>query len=584
MDFSLESWLNRKKIPAARTKPWEGGEGVCYVLEECPWNPEHSKDKGAYIIQHKNGTISAGCHHDSCKEKNVNWASLWKKKEKNKPLPNIRKTEEVSDYLKDSSADILLKMVEENKHVYFRNQLGDTYVQVPIENTFVNYPLNSEIYKKMLRRMYYNMTKKCVRKETIQQVVETLMAKASFEGKEYEVYKRFAMYNEKLYYYLADTENTIFCISKESVKICKDAPIRLIKRKSMLEQPMPIKGKNFMNMMRKYYHFESIEDEILHDVILVTRLVTNIEQPIVIYTGVKGSSKTTSMDLDKRCLDLSSNNVTIMPKNEEDFLLTLDSQDIVCLDNIDRITKSQADIFCQAVTGATAVKRKKYTDSELCEVRIKSTIYITGINLLSERSDFLDRCIFLNTKPFTSEIRKSKSQVLEEFEKDKPYILYELFTVLSKAMKIYSEVELQQNDRLLDFLKWGCAIAKAIGYKESEFLQAYRKNRRGIDEELLANDEVANAVLLYLEKKNKFYGTMTELSNELGEMMLEKTFFVSNKIKSPIQLSKRLKELETGFYNVGIELEIGKKQGKRFVELKRKTKQGQKKSIRKSNE
>lgn len=50
--------------------------GNCYVLNSCPWNPEHT-DKGAYIIQYPNGKIVAGCHHDSCNGEN--WSTLLKK-------------------------------------------------------------------------------------------------------------------------------------------------------------------------------------------------------------------------------------------------------------------------------------------------------------------------------------------------------------------------------------------------------------------------------------------------------------------------------------------------------------------------
>lgn len=321
--------------------------------------------------------------------------------------------------------------------------------------------------------------------------------------------------------------------------------------------------------MSKYYHFASKSDRILHNVILVVRLITGIEQPIVIYKGGKGSSKTTSMEMDKRCLDISSNNVTVMPKNEEDFLLLLESQDIVCLDNMDSITKSQANIFCQAVTGATAVKRKKYSDSELCEINIKSVVYMNGIHLLSDHSDILDRCVFLNMKAISSEKRRSKKDVMEEFEADKPCILYRMFECLSRAMETQPLIEVNIDDRLLDFLKWGCAVAEAMGYGQEKFLEAYQKNRTRLNEGLLEEDEVAGAVMDYLEESGNFEGAMSELSAKLSDMLYEKGMHASNKIKQANHLSRRLKELEAGLHNVGISVEIGKNNGKRFVKISR---------------
>ncbi len=567
MEFDLRLWLESHEIPVAREKQVENG--MCYVLESCPWNQEHSKDNGAYVIQFDDGGIAAGCHHDSCKEEN--WETLWRMLEGEKPMPSVKKakTENLPSAEKESPVDVLLRLIEEQGHIPFRSTEGEAFIQIPNKVSFVNYPLKSEYYQMWLRNLYYQTYNRGSRNDMIQAVMETLVAKAHCQGKEYPVYNRFAFHEGHLYYNLADRDSTVLCVDESGIKCCSEPPVRLITRKNIRPQPMPQKGKSFRKLMNKYYHFASMSDRILHNVILIVRLITGIEQPIVIYKGSKGSSKTTSMEMDKRCLDISSNNVTVMPKNEEDFLLLLESQDIVCLDNMDSITKSQANIFCQVVTGATAVKRKKYSDSELCEINIKSVVYMNGIHLLSDRSDFLDRCVFLNMKAISSEKRRSKKDVMEEFEADKPCILYRMFECLSRAMEIEPLIEVNIDDRLLDFLKWGCAVAEAMGYGQEKFLEAYQKNRTRLNEELLEEDEVAGAVMDYLEESGNFEGTMSELSAELFDMLYEKGMYASNKIKQANHLSRRLKELETGLHNVGICVEIGKNNGKRFVKISR---------------
>ena len=435
MEFDLRLWLESHEIPVAREK--QVGNGMCYVLESCPWNQEHSKDNGAYVIQFDDGGIAAGCHHDSCKEEN--WETLWRMLEGEKPMPSVKKakTENLPSAEKESPVDVLLRLIEEQGHIPFRSTEGEAFIQIPNNGGFVNYPIKSEYYQMWLRNQYYQTYNRGSRGDMIQAVMETLIAKAHCQGKEYPVYNRFTFHEGRLYYNLADRDSTVLCVDESGIKCCSEPPVRLITRKNIRPQPMPQKGKSFRKLMNKYYHFASMSDRILHNVILIVRLITGIEQPIVIYKGSRGSSKTTSMEMDKRCLDVSSNNVTVMPKNEEDFLLLLESQDIVCLDNMDSITKSQANIFCQAVTGATAVKRKKYSDSELCEINIRSVVYMNGIHLISDRSDFLDRCVFLNMKAISSEKRRSKKEVMEEFEEDKPYILYGMFECLSKAMGCY---------------------------------------------------------------------------------------------------------------------------------------------------
>ncbi|MDE6433962.1 MAG: hypothetical protein K2L07_06995 [Lachnospiraceae bacterium] len=252
-DFSLDKWLKKHGIAVSRTKAVDNG--TCYVLAECPWNHEHSRDQGAYIIQYDNGTIIAGCHHDSCREQGVSWESLWRMMEGNTPAPDMQgdKKSNKKDSQKESQADVLLGILEESGHECFRNQKGEAFVLVREGGNPVCYSLKSEIYQELLTGIYYKKIQKSIRRESVKQVIDTLVAKASVYGKTYETFKRFTMYKEKLYYFLADAENTVLCVSENGIAPCKEPPVRLIKSRLMLEQPMPLKGKDFFEMMRKHY-------------------------------------------------------------------------------------------------------------------------------------------------------------------------------------------------------------------------------------------------------------------------------------------------------------------------------------------
>lgn len=48
---------------------------------------------------------------------------------------------------------------------------------------------------------------------------------------------------------------------------------------------------------------------------------------------------------------------------------------------------------------------------------------------------------------------------MEEFSKDKPYILYGVLEIFSMALKVYAGLgDMKLDDRMLDFLKWGYAV------------------------------------------------------------------------------------------------------------------------------
>jgi hypothetical protein len=62
----LVAWIAEHKLPVVQDKDWQGGH--IWVLNPCPWNPEHT-NRAAFIIRHASGAISAGCQHDGCQGK-----------------------------------------------------------------------------------------------------------------------------------------------------------------------------------------------------------------------------------------------------------------------------------------------------------------------------------------------------------------------------------------------------------------------------------------------------------------------------------------------------------------------------------
>ncbi|MGE3110104.1 MAG: YfjI family protein [Phycisphaerales bacterium] len=67
--LDVESWMRTHGVAHSGAKPWRSSSGEAgkrWVLDTCPWNPEHS-DRCAYVVQFASGAISAGCQHNGCK-------------------------------------------------------------------------------------------------------------------------------------------------------------------------------------------------------------------------------------------------------------------------------------------------------------------------------------------------------------------------------------------------------------------------------------------------------------------------------------------------------------------------------------
>ncbi len=71
-NIQLGQWLASHGIDVVKEKTSKSG-GTIYVLECCPWNSSHT-DRSAFVVQHKSGTIVAGCQHTGCEGKG--WKDL----------------------------------------------------------------------------------------------------------------------------------------------------------------------------------------------------------------------------------------------------------------------------------------------------------------------------------------------------------------------------------------------------------------------------------------------------------------------------------------------------------------------------
>jgi hypothetical protein len=58
----------------------------------------------------------------------------------------------------------------------------------------------------------------------------------------------------------------------------------------------------------------------------------------------------------------------------------------------------------------------------------------------------------------------------------RPQLLAFVFDTLAAAMELKPTLRLRDLPRMADFALWGEAIARALGYNELEFLNAYYEN------------------------------------------------------------------------------------------------------------
>lgn len=568
--INIREFCESHGIEISHEKAW--CDGICYVLSTCPWNPDHT-DKSAYIIEFPNGKIIAGCHHDSCSEEN--WQTLLKRFPDMEGYlqPPKRKLAKKDDSM--SAAEVLLADIKNADYIFYHDNKENAYAKVPLDNNARQYmAVQDSKFALLLRGYYYKKYGKAINKDSLKQVIETLEAEAIFQGTEIEPAIRCKYQQNKLFYYLADEEQTVCCIDKKGIRILAESPIPFIRKGNMLEQVMPMdigkktgkKKPTFRTLAKKYWHFKSADDLLLHNVTLLTRFFSGIPCPIIYYRGDRGSAKTTNLKLDQLFLNPSSTDVTALPDKVDDIIAILNRSYSVSFDNIDGdISRKLANLFCICTTKGYYCNRKYYTNTDTVDVLLHTHLSFSGITTISHRADLLDRCICLSSNRIPDSERKTEEYIMSEFKKDLPYLLYKGMKILSKALGILETLELPELPRMGDYAKIGYAIAEVMNYGGDHFLQVYKKNQEELLETSTEEDFVLTTIISFVDEQKYFHGTMTDLYGALIRHSQKMGIDIKYHMKSVNSLSRRLSPSALQQFNIYVDR--GKSNGKRYINL-----------------
>lgn len=559
--ISVKEYLTDNGLEIAREKEYMGG--ICYVLKKCPFNSDHT-DTGAYVIEYPNGKICAGCHHDSCTDKG--WKDLLKLYPDKRMMPPKRKG---SDTDEENAVDTILKDIEEEQHIFYHDRSETPYVSVINDGIRQYMEVYGNDYKKYIRYMFYDRYQKAVPKDALQRVLDTLAVKAQIEGKEITVAYRCAYHEGKIFYYLADREQTVICIDEEGYSVIAESPVPFIKKQNMSEQVLPQESDiSLRKLGMRYWKFATKEDRILHWVLLATRFISEGSQPLIYYFGDRGSAKSTSMKMDKMIVDPSEIDIKALPKNIADVIASVTNQYMVCFDNVSQISDELSNIFCIVATHGYYSKRKLYSNNEECAVKLNARVSFSGITNLSTKPDLIDRLVCLKLNRIDSSDRRTEDEIMGSFKIDLPYILDGIFRTLSRAIPIYENLNLKHLPRMADFAKWGYAIAEALGYGGDRFMKIYEKNQNELLENMVSEDAVITVLIEMLKKRHYFKGKVTDLLSILTTMAEDMNLDIRvGWARDASTLSRRLYESQSVLSMFGVSIHRGKANGDRYIEL-----------------
>jgi hypothetical protein len=226
----------------------------------------------------------------------------------------------------------------------------------------------------------------------------------------------------------------------------------------------------------------------------------------------------------------------------------------VMLDNQNTIPEWAADTLCRLVTGEADSKRRLYTDDEDVIVELRRAVLLNGINVPTDRGDVLDRSLVVELERIPDAERRTEEELWERFEVEHPKLLGALFDVLSRAIARKSSLKLSRRPRVADWGEYAAAVYEVMGWGAERFLEDWDEVVKVQNQATLDGSPVAQAIIKFVEDKEKYVAYASEMHKQLGSVA-EELGVERDKAwpKSARWLWKRIKEILPVLAAVGIE-------------------------------
>jgi energy-coupling factor transporter ATP-binding protein EcfA2 len=459
----------------------------------------------------------------------------------------------------DSQSDKLIKLASSYK--LFHDDSGEAYAWV--NNEVI--PIRSRQFKQLLAKMLWDIESKVPNTDTLSQALNVIEAKAIFEGECTKLYNRIAKHGGALYYDL--TAGKAVKITENGWEVANNFPILFKRYAHQQKQVEPKKGGD----IKKLQKFFKIQDKqiILLLSYLIVCFIPNFPSPILIIIGPQGSGKTTICKLLKKLVDPSkTEEVSILPKDQNELIQKLVHHRICFFDNVAKLSDWVIGIFSQVCTGTGFSKRKLYSDEDDILWQLQHSIGLNGLTIPTSRADFLDRVIIFHLERLKPTERQEVERLLNEFEREKSFLLGAIFNTLSETLKFYPSIKLTSLPRMADFAHWGAAASLALGYSPEDFIEVYNQNIQSRTEEIVLSNTLIQSVLNFMAGKSEWRGYINEAYEQLKRVACKIYPVTSSSIpptrldetfpRHPNKLRNALEEHRVILSEYRIEFTIGK--------------------------
>jgi hypothetical protein len=423
------------------------------------------------------------------------------------------------------------------------------FAAVKVRKHLETYPVASGDFEQWLLGRFHKVYKVAPQPQALTTAIDTLKAKARFDGPELAVFVRVAELDSVIYLDLGDAEWRAVSIDRQGWKVVKNPPVRFRRPKGMSPLPEPERG-GILEMLKQFVNI-SDEEWVLLVGWMLGALRPRGPYPILEIHGEQGSAKSTTSRMIRQLVDPNSTPIRSAPKDERDLMIAANNGWLLAFDNLSYITIGLSDALARLSTGGGFSTRKLYENDEEVLFNAQRPVLINGIEDLAERGDLLDRAVRLDLERIPDDKRRPEAELWAEFEAARPQMLGALLTTVSAALRNFDSTKLARAPRMADFAHWVTAAEEAIGWEPGTFVTAYERNR-GDAQATAIEGSVVGPQILELVEKVDWTGTATELLEELHRDSL----MTRQLPRTASSLSGKLRRLAPSLREFGIQVDF----------------------------
>ena len=461
-----------------------------------------------------------------------------------------------------SKATQLVELTEARVELWHDTE-GQPWAKVPVGDHYENWPLGSRPFSRWIRREFYSETGQSPARQTVQDALGVLEAKAVFAGPEHPVFTRLAEHGGSIYLDLSNEAWECVEITTTGWEVMADPPGRFRRSKGMLPLPLPARGGTISDL-RRFINVASERDWVLLVSCLVASFRPKGPYPVLVVHGEQGSAKSTGSRVMRRMVDTNKADLRSAPKEPRDLMIAATNGWYIALDNLSHLPGWLSDALCRLSTGGGFGTRTLYENDEETLFDAQRPVILNGIEELATRGDLMERAVLLYLSPIPDGMRRPEKEFWEEFEAARPAILGVVLDVVSTALRDVKHTHLDELPRMADFFVWSVAAAPALGWDGKWFMEAYRGNQSSANELTLEASPVS-ALVLELSELGDWEGTATQLLKVLSDMAYESTTRLRSWPKDARTLSNILRTLSANLRKKAVEVDFGQTPGRNSI-------------------